>query len=380
MRKRKFPVSPALAVSVVCLLGTFFGLLPRAGQIAAGAGRAFSALAEAPENDLLRLSAAGAPQTTASAKSIPPLEEPEETEAAESAAAQEGYETPADIREMEAQYLEDHANSDVAGSVYESFFTTTGATDLIGSVAIRNCTDQSPDFEALLRAGPDLTVADPAEPTVLIFHTHTTESYLLADNGVFYADYATRSVSPAKSVVRVGDALCAALEEAGIGYIHDSEIYDEAYTGAYARSREGVGRYLRQYPSIQIVLDVHRDAIYDSDTVACKPTAVIDGKKAAQIMIITGVEEGSVTDFPDWEKNLRFALSVQSAVQGDSEGLMKPVYFCRRKYNMDVTHCSLLLEFGSDTNTLEEAVYAGRLFGQSLAKLIYAHAQTQTSS
>ena len=374
MRKKRFPVSPGVLAAAVCLFVTLFGVLPRAGRISAAVESAVGALTQEEGKDLLRLRAAADAPSEARAQSVPPLEEPEETEAAAVSELASGWETPADILEMEAQYLADHADSEPAGTVYESFFTTGGATDVLGDVAIRNCTDQSPDFAALLRQGAELAVEDPAAPAVLVFHTHTTESYLMADNGVFYADYSTRSASPARSVVRVGDALCAALEEAGIGCIHDTEIYDEAYTGAYARSREGILRYLEAYPSIRIVLDVHRDAIYDSDTLACKPTAEIRGRKAAQIMVITGVEEGAVTDFPGWEKNLRFALSVQEKAQEMYRGLMKPIYFCRRKYNMDVTPCSLLLEFGSDTNTLEEAVYAGRLFGQALAELIHAYA------
>ncbi len=91
-------------------------------------------------------------------------------------------------------------------------------------------------------------------------------------------------------------------------------------------------------------------------------------------MIITGVEEGPVTDFPNWEQNLRFALALQQTSQDLHEGLMKPVYFCRRRYNMDVTPCSLLLEFGSDGNTLAEAVYAGTLFGEALSQFIEDHA------
>ena len=73
-------------------------------------------------------------------------------------------------------------------------------------------------------------------------------------------------------------------------------------------------KYLKEYPSIKIVLDIHRDAIYSTKTSAVKPTAMIDGKKAAQIMIITGAEEGSITDFPNWNENLKFALNLQKAV------------------------------------------------------------------
>ena len=168
----------------------------------------------------------------------------------------------------------------------------------------------------------------------------------------------------------MGDALVSALEAQGIGVIHDTEVYDASYNGAYARSRTAVQAYLEQYPSIQVTIDVHRDAVYNSSVSAVKPTAEINGQKAAQIMIITGAEEGLVSSFPSWRENLRFALALQKAAQEKYEGLMKPIYFCQRKYNMDLTPCSLLLEFGSDTNTLAEAVYAGYLLGDALGALI----------
>ena len=87
-------------------------------------------------------------------------------------------------------------------------------------------------------------------------------------------------------------------------------------------------------------------------------------------MIITGADGGPVASFPHWEDNLKFALALQKRVQSEYEGLMKPVYFCNRRYNMDVTPCSLLLEFGSDANTLDEAVYAASMLGMSLGRLI----------
>lgn len=280
------------------------------------------------------------------------------------------YATPADILDFEREYLENYSSEKAYGSVNEKFFVDDAATFISGNIAVRNTTEHEPDFIKLLDEGFETDIKDKTEPTVLIFHTHTTEGYLLSDNGVFYESYKTRSLDPQKSIVRVGDAICEALQNNGIGVIHDTVVYDSSYTGAYSRSREGITKYLEQYPSIKIVLDVHRDAIYSSNTSAIKPTAVINGKKAAQIMIITGIEEGSITDFPDWEKNLSFALGLQKAAQDKYEGLMKPIFFCPRKYNMDITPCSLLLEFGSDTNTLEEAVYSGHLLGEALSELI----------
>ena len=296
-------------------------------------------------------------------------EKPEE----KSAPADGEYRIPDDVLTLQREYAASVSEDMKAGKVTELAYITTGATDEADGIQIKNATAAlHPDFEALLKEKSDLKVEDKSKPTVLIFHTHTTESYLLTDDGAFYKGYETKSTDPARNVVRVGDEICRALEENGIGYIHDTKIYDEAYNGAYARSRESVERYLRENPEIQIVLDVHRDAFYNSDTDRVKTAYTVNGKKAAQIMIISGAEDSGITDFPDWEYNLRFALEIQKAA-GKYYGLMKPLYFCPRRYNMNTAHCSLLMEFGTDANTLEEAVYSGHLMGDILAQIIKEH-------
>ena len=281
------------------------------------------------------------------------------------------YTTPSDIVEMQKEYIAAFSQLEAKGMVSQESVSTKGATDILGNVAVRNCTaEQKPDFNFLLQKGIVLNEGKNDEPIVLIYHTHTTEGYLCVDDGVFYDAFETRSSDSTKNMVRIGDEICRVLEENSIGFIHDTKIYDESYNGAYARSRVTVLEYLEEYPSIQIVLDVHRDAVYYSDTKRAKFVSEINGKKAAQIMIVTGAQEGLVTNFPDWEENLTFALSLQEYVQSDYEGLMKPIYFCQRKYNMDVVPYSVLLEVGTDANTLEEAVYSAHLFGESLSRLI----------
>lgn len=281
-----------------------------------------------------------------------------------------------DIKAFEKDYLAVFNSEKPYGTVEEVFFKTSGATDSVAGIHIKNATaTKKPDYEALLSEGPALQISDKSLPTVLIFHTHTTESYLLADNGVFYEDFQTRSNDSDKNMIRIGEEICKILEENGIGFIHDKTVYDESYEGAYSRSRKTVEKILKENPSIKIVLDVHRDAIYYSDTSHCKPTAVIDDKKAAQIMIITGAEEGYISDFPHWEDNLKFALCFQKTAEDKYPGLMKPLYFCQRKYNMDTAKCSLLLEVGTDANTLEEAVYSGYLTGKVLCDIINNHSE-----
>ncbi len=280
-------------------------------------------------------------------------------------------ETPPDLIAMREEFTADHDADDAQDTVKETFFVTDHATDILGDVAVRNATDtREPDFAALLEEGPGLTIEDPAAPTVLIYHTHTSESYALNGDGLCYPDAPTHRNAADRNMLRIGDELCAVLEARGVGVIHDRNTYDDEYDGAYARSRKTALDYLEEYPTIQITIDVHRDALKENGR-HIKPTAVIDGKKAAQIMILTGAEEGDIT-FPHWENNLSFALALQKGAQAKYMGLMKPLFFCPRRYKMDLTEHSLLLEIGTEVNTLEEAICSARLIGDVLADCVLA--------
>lgn len=278
--------------------------------------------------------------------------------------------TVASLQEKAEAYLSSVKDKQPAGTVTERFYRDDGATDTVNGIHIKNATGLAPDFASLLAEGPALPAARAEGPEVLVFHTHTTEGYLPAFNGRFYSDVRARTEDPETGVVRVGEALCAALEKAGIGCVHDTAVYDRPYDGAYARSRVSAAALLEEYPSLRVVLDVHRDAIYNGDKEAIKPTALIDGKKTAQVMILTGAEDGGVTDFPGWAQNLRFALALQAKAEQRSPGLTRPLFFCPRKYNMDLSPCGLLLEIGTDVNTPEEALRAGELMGNALAEVM----------
>jgi stage II sporulation protein P len=293
-------------------------------------------------------------------------------------ASNEVYKTPADIILMAQEFKLNYAESEHSGNITEKEYDASNATDVFENITVRNTTpSHSIDIQASLNSPLELNVSDKAQPTVLIFHTHTTEAYEMLDEGWFTNAYSTRSQDPKRNMVRVGDAICEELEKNGIGYIHDTEIHDLQYTGAYERSRQSISAILEKYPSIQIVLDVHRDAIHQSETARVKPVAQINGKKAAQVMIIAGCEDGKVSSFPNWEKNLTFALRLQKTAETMYPGYMRPILFSARKYNMDVVPCSVLLEFGSDSNTLSEAEYSGHLMGSAIAKLIEENTKEQ---
>lgn len=214
------------------------------------------------------------------------------------------------------------------------------------------------DIGAELKKQPDVKIQKNASPQVLIYHTHTTEAF----------DGVTRTTDKTKSVCAVGDEIAKQLQAAGIGVIHDTTYHDyPAYNGSYDRSVVTMKKDLKQYPSIQVTIDLHRDAMTRSDGTRLKPTAVVNGKKAAQVMIISGCDDTGDLGFPDWEYNLRLALRLQKSMADLYPDLGRPLNFCARRYNENMTHGSLLVEIGTDANTLEEAVYGGELFGKALA-------------
>ncbi len=234
---------------------------------------------------------------------------------------------------------------------------------------VQNKTDYPLDIGKLLQEPLGFETKNNGDIEVLIMHTHTCESYLDADEGYFYESFYPRCTDNTFNITQVGDAIENSLKEQGIGVIHDRTVHDyPSYNGSYERSRQTIDSYIEKYPSIKVVLDIHRDAL-GSETNKIKPTFVYDGKKAAQIMIMSGYDDGTM-DFPGWNENLRFALRLQSQTETMYPGMTRPLDFGYFTYNMNVNSGSLLVEFGTDANTLDEAVYSGKLFGYSLAKVL----------
>ena len=281
--------------------------------------------------------------------------------------------TPADIEKLMKQAEKNIGKEKKKGKTSEEDYFGGGELLTFDSVEIQSKIPSSfykPNIKALLNQKAELKIMDKSKPTILIYHSHTTESYTLLDVGYYTESLDPRSKDKAKNMVRVGDDLAAYLELKGFKVIHDRNIYDEEYNSAYSKSRKAVEKYLEEYPSIEITIDVHRDDITYKDKTKVKPTAVINGKKAARLMIIAGAEYGSIENYPDWEYNLRFALAVQNKVNKMYSGLMRPILFSQRKYNMDETRNSFLLEVGTDANTLDEACYSARLFANALAQML----------
>lgn len=216
---------------------------------------------------------------------------------------------------------------------------------------------------------PAFKISVNEKPQVLIMHTHTTETYEPYLRDSFDPSFNYRTTDSGRNVIAVGEAIAEKLRAAGIVTIHDETIHDyPSYTGAYERSAETVKSILEENPSIRVVLDIHRDAI-GTETSITQPIVEINGKESAQVMIISGCDDGTM-DMPNYLFNFRFACRLQEQMEGMYPGLARPVLFDYRRYNQDLTTGSLLIEVGSHGNTLDQAVYAGSLLGDALTEVL----------
>ena len=241
--------------------------------------------------------------------------------------------------------------------------TLLRAVDLSGASAVQNNSGLDVDFGALAAEGLTLTLSADG-PQVLILHTHSSEAYTPDGTDTYTPSDPYRTEDKTQSVVRVGDALAVALEAHGLTVLHDREIYDyPSYTGSYSRSGASVERYLAQYPSIRVVIDLHRDALGDGDVVY-KTKAVLDGRSCAQAMILVGTGANGLAH-PAWRENLKLALYLQEAAALRCPSLMRPIDLVAERYNQQLSTGMFILEVGSTGNTLREAIAAAEAFGDA---------------
>lgn len=209
-------------------------------------------------------------------------------------------------------------------------------------------------------------------PTVLILHTHGTESYLEEDAAVYTADESFRSYDTEKNVVAVGRAAAEIFRENGIGVIHLETMFDETdYNSAYYLAAEEIKRITAAYPSISYVFDIHRDAMITSDDVCLAPVSALeaDGGDAAQLMLVVGTDHaGSGHD--EWQDNLSFALKLQRSALAVNGGIMRPLNLRSASFNEQYTKGSLLVEVGAAGNSLSEAIRSVKIFALAASEVI----------
>ncbi len=257
------------------------------------------------------------------------------------------------------------------GKITEQFFSSNTANLSHNNVHIKNSTGLNIDLKSELLQPLKFKVEKTSAPQVLIVHTHATESYMRESRDYYTASDVTRTTDNAANMINIGNIIAERLKVGGFSVLHDTTQHDkDSYSGSYDKAAKTITEYLQKYPSIKIVIDVHRDSISIGDKNKAKPTVEIGGRKAAQVMLCMGSQSGAVTGFPNWKENFRLAARFQQTMEVMYPGLARPMLLMSKKYNEHLTTGSMLLEVGTEANSISEAAYSAELVGNCLINLL----------
>ena len=245
-----------------------------------------------------------------------------------------------------------------------------------GATYINNFTGLVVDANALLSKkfnGNQYEMLSLTEaPKVLIIHTHATEAYS-EDGAIFYesdVDEIARSSDNEENVVSLGKLMSDMLNEKGIPTVHCTIMHDSLQSkDSYLRSQKTIMEYLMKYPSIELVIDLHRDSIMKPQGELIRPVTLVDSEAVAQVMCVVGSEWGGES-CPAWQDNLSLALKLRERLNADYKNLCRPTELREYTYNQELSKYSMMIEIGSSGNSLEEAKRAVALVTNALVGII----------
>lgn len=223
-------------------------------------------------------------------------------------------------------------------------------------------------LDGTVLAEKDLTLSGEGDPLVYIYHTHSQEGY--ADS---------KSGDASMSVIALGDRLTEILtEEYGLSVLHNPYAYDmvegeEERSRAYNYAKADPEKVLEEHPSIQVIIDLHRDAVPEEMHLVTE----IDGKPTAKIMFFNGLSEnreGEMESLPNpyREDNLAFSLQMMLNAEAYYPGFMRGIYLKCYRYNLHFRPRSVLVEVGAQNNTFEEAMNAMEPLADIMTRVILA--------
>lgn len=259
-------------------------------------------------------------------------------------------------------HIPDFAQTGEALTPLPTFTAEDGA-----AVTIKSNTKREADVETLITQ-PLTWDLNADEPTVLILHTHATESYKKTSGDHYTESSAYRTLDEGYNMISIGDELARLLEAGGVKTLHDRTLHDHpSYSGSYNHARKSIARYLEEYPSIRLVLDLHRDAS-DNYSNQMRTQAWVDGKSAAQIMLVVGTD-GSGLEHPNWQENLALALKLHTQCERIAPGITRYVNLRAQRFNQDMSTGALIVEMGAAGNTHAEALVATGVLAKAILSL-----------
>ncbi len=234
-------------------------------------------------------------------------------------------------------------------------------TNKYKDVKINNQTDY--DISQVLESA-SYTVEN--KEKVVIYHTHTCESYTPTQNYNYPMTDSYRTTDLNFTVSKVGDELSSQLEKYGFNVIHSKTYHDyPSYNGSYGRSLKTLESILAKNKDAEIAIDLHRDAVGSKSNYA--PSVQIGDEVCAQVMFVIGTD-GSGLEHENWRKNLQYAIKVQSIADELYPGLFRPIILRNARYNQHLTTASTIIEVGATGNTLEQCLASMKYVANVLHK------------
>lgn len=233
-------------------------------------------------------------------------------------------------------------------------------------ITIQNYTSFKVNIEQLLNE-PFSINFNKKGPKVLIYHTHTTESYVINKKDLGKAGIPSYNNDPRYNIVRVGEELARNLKKYGLDVLHNGTVHSSNFPASYGASLKTIQQYARSYPSIKIMFDIHRDGLATKQKL--REVTSIKGKNAAKIMFVVGTN-GNGLPHPKWKENLKFALRLQSVLNEKYPGLAKPIWLSKNRYNQQVTNDTLIIEIGGDGNLLSECLESTKYLAEAVNTVI----------
>ncbi len=236
------------------------------------------------------------------------------------------------------------------------------STNTYGTTKIDNQSSYTITEDMLV---PDVELTD--KKNVIIYHTHTCESYTPCETYNYTMTGNYRTTDSNYNVVRVGEELNTYLTQKGFNVIHDGTYHDyPSYSGSYARSLETAKRVL-EGQSADIVIDLHRDAIGNGDTYG--PTVMVNGQRVAQLMFVIGTDGGGL-EHPNWVQNLKTAVKIQETANAMYPGLFRSIVIRNSRYNQHVAKGASIIEVGATANTLGECLLSMQCLANVLEEVV----------
>lgn len=210
-------------------------------------------------------------------------------------------------------------------------------------------------------------------PQILIYHTHTREAYAQTASESYKSTDYMRTTDQLHNIVKIGSELADQLKSKyAIDVLHDKTDHEPCDT-AYPRSLKTVSKHMKEYPSLKLFIDVHRNAYTPGTNTQSNEVVMIQGKKVAKIMFVigTGKKVAGKIASSAWKENYKLALRISNELNKIKPGLAKPVLIkTGSSYNQQLSPRAILVEVGSTLNTIEQSIQSAHYLADAMSTVI----------